>query len=268
MHVTSLGYRTDLFFPLYDGIVTDRGNYVVVRTPSNPTFYWGNFLLFDQPPQPGDLARWRGVFAAEIGAPPEVEHLVFGWNGDAGDQTEFLEAGFRQNHAVVLTTHKPPSAPHRADFVDIRPLVADWEWRAAVESQVDSREPEFSADDYRLYREPAMARYRRMAADGLGHWYGAFVGDRLVADLGIFHRDGIGRYQAVSTRPDFRRRGIAGTLVAEAGRRALAEWGLHTLVIVADYDEAPARIYQSVGFRPTEEMYGLEWWPNIGVDAS
>lgn len=50
MNIRSLGYRTDLLFPRFDGEVIDRGDYTVIRTPSNPTFYWGNFLLFDQPP--------------------------------------------------------------------------------------------------------------------------------------------------------------------------------------------------------------------------
>jgi hypothetical protein len=38
MNIRPLGYRTDLFFPAFDGQIVDRGEYVVVRTPSNPTF--------------------------------------------------------------------------------------------------------------------------------------------------------------------------------------------------------------------------------------
>jgi predicted GNAT family acetyltransferase len=83
----------------------------------------------------------------------------------------------------------------------------------------------------------------------------------LVADLGVFHDGrGLGRYQAVETHPDFRRRGIAGTLVYEAGRRAIAEHGLQTLVIIADEDGDPSRLYQAVGFAPTEKDVGVLWW--------
>ena len=38
MEVKSLGYRTDLIFPAFDGEIIDRGAYLVVRTLSNPTF--------------------------------------------------------------------------------------------------------------------------------------------------------------------------------------------------------------------------------------
>ena len=64
MLIRSLAYQTDLFFPRFDAEVVDRGDYLVIRTPSNPTFHWGNFLLFAQPPGAGDLNRWRRLFAA------------------------------------------------------------------------------------------------------------------------------------------------------------------------------------------------------------
>ena len=70
MNIQSLGYRTDLVYPRFDGEVIDRGDYVVIRTPSNPTFPWGNFLLFAQPPVAGDLDQWRRLFAEEIGTLP------------------------------------------------------------------------------------------------------------------------------------------------------------------------------------------------------
>ncbi len=95
MQIRSLAYQTDLFFPRFDGEVADRGDYTVIRTPSNPTFHWGNFLLFDQPPVPGDLHRWRWLFAEEIGTAPAIKHLAFGWDsvhGETGDIQPLLDA--------------------------------------------------------------------------------------------------------------------------------------------------------------------------------
>jgi predicted GNAT family acetyltransferase len=105
-----------------------------------------------------------------------------------------------------------------------------------------------------------MARYRAMAAAGLGAWFGAFIGGQLVADSGVFHHQELGRFQEVETHPDYRRRGIGGTMVYAAARYALAHFGIQTLVIVADRDSAPARLYASLGFEPTEQQVGLEWW--------
>jgi hypothetical protein len=43
-----------LIFPAFEGEIIDRGAYIVVRTPYNPTIYWGNFLLFEKSPAEGD----------------------------------------------------------------------------------------------------------------------------------------------------------------------------------------------------------------------
>jgi GNAT superfamily N-acetyltransferase len=271
MKVKSLGYRTDLIFPSFDGEVIDRGDYLVIRTPANPTFYWGNFLLFPQSPQEGDFKTWCELFALEIGTPPETEHQVFGWDspeGEAGVIQPFLEAGFRLNRSVVLTSSEPRSPDRPSDVVSIRALKTEADWEQAVENQVACREPEFEEGEYRAYKKQQMARYRKMVASDLGDWYGAFIDRRLVADLGLFHHEGVGRYQAVETHPDFRRRGIAGTLVYIAGCQAKADYNLHTLVIVAEQASSPARLYESLGFQLTEKQIGLERWSKIDVDTN
>jgi GNAT superfamily N-acetyltransferase len=147
--------------------------------------------------------------------------------------------------------------------VSVRALKTESDWEQAVDNQVVCREPEFEEGQYREFRKKQMDRYRNMVASGLGDWFGAFVGQRLVADLGLFHEKGVGRFQSVETHPDFRRRGIAGTLIFGAGRQAKAEYDLHTLVIVAEQASGPARLYASLGFQPTEKQVGLEWWPGM-----
>ena len=75
----SLGWRTELIFHRFDGEVVARDDCLLVRTPASPTFYWGNFLLFDRPPREGDAAAWLAAFEAEIASrQPESRHLAFG----------------------------------------------------------------------------------------------------------------------------------------------------------------------------------------------
>ena len=263
MQVHSLGYQTDLFFPAFDGEIFDRGDYLVIRTPANPSFYWGNFLLFAHPPQPGDNVRWPVLFAKEIGTPPKVEYQTFGWDtttGEEGAIQRFLADGFRANHSAVLTAQQVHPPPKPAPDVKVRPLSTDLDWEQALANQVICREPEFDEAGYRIFRQRQMARYRAMTAGGLGAWFGAFIGRQLVADLGIYHNQVLGRFQSVETHPDYRRQGIGGTLVFEAARYALTHFGINTLVIVADADSAPARLYGWVGFQPREHQWGLERW--------
>jgi len=266
MKIQSLGYRTDLIFRAFDGQIIDRENYLVIRTPINPTFYWGNFLLFSQPPREGDIDVWRDLFAKEIGIPPDVEHQVFGWDSPDGKEgviQPFLEAGFHLDCSVVLTSSGLSNPTRPSSVVDIRALETETDWEQAVKNQVVCREPEFEEGEYRKFQKKQMARYRKMAASGYGDWYGAFIEQKLVADLGLYHHGGVGRFQSVVTNPDFRRRGIAGTMIVEASRQAKEKYNLHTLVIVADQDSSPARLYASLGFELTEKQVGLEWSPQI-----
>ncbi len=264
MQVKSLGYRTDLIFASFDGEIFDRGDYMVIRSPTNPTFYWGNFLLFSQPPRKGDHERWRELFVQEIGAPPEVEHQTFGWDsleGDEGEIQPFLQAGFRPNRGIVMRSTGLPTLTRPPSQVNVRTLMTEADWTKALDNQVICREEEFEETAYREFWHRQRARYREMVASGLGDWYGAFIEGRLVADLGIFHDRGLGRFQSVETHPSFRRWGIAGTLIAEASRLAKTQYDIDTLVIVADEGSGAARLYESLGFQPVEVQVGLEWWP-------
>ena len=264
MQVRSLGYRTDLIFSTFNGEVLDRGDYLVIRTPSNPTFYWGNFLLFSRPPESGDFERWQVLFAEEIGAGPEIRHMTFGWDttlDEVGVCEPFLEAGFELAHQTVLTAQRLVAPPPPAQAVSIRPLRSDEDWLQAVENQVRCREGGHEEAGYRVFKRRQMASYRKMVEAGWGEWFGAFLGEMLVADLGLFHTQDLGRYQSVGTHPDFRRRGIAANLVFQAGRHGQSHFGIDRLVIVADHESAASRLYRSLGFNPEEHQMGLErWW--------
>lgn len=263
MRLRSLANRTDLIFPAFEGQILDRGAYLVVRTPSVPTFYWGNFLLFRDPPAEGDQLRWPRLFAEEIGRPPEVAHQTFGWDspeGERGSAEGFLPLGFRLLESVVLATSAPHEPPRVSDEIEVRPLHNDGDWQQAVENQVRCRDDGHDEAGYRRFKQDEMARYRRMAEAGLGEWFGAFLGDQLVADLGVYRSGDLGRYQTVETHPSFRRRGFAAALVYRAARHALEHMEVGTLVIVADSGSSAERLYRSVGFLPVEKQLGLERW--------
>lgn len=263
MDITSLSYRTDLFFHAFDGVVADRGEYLVITTPSNPTYWWGNFILFAGPPGEGDLARWKAIFSKEIRPPEQLGHMAFGIDGqggDAGTLEPFLQDGFVLEESVVLSAQQVQPPPKYNHEVSVRPLRTAEEWAQATETQVLCRPPELKEAEYRIFNARKMQGYQNMTEAGKGDWFGAFLGDTLVADLGIFFEGQLARFQSVGTHPDYRRQGICGTLVYQTARYALEHYGVRTLVMVADEHYHAARIYESVGFKPVEKSLGLAWW--------
>lgn len=259
---TSLGYRTDLIFSRFEGEVIDRGDYLVIRTPSNPGYHWGNFLLFDGPPGPGGLEVWMEAFEREIASRQPTHHIALAWDGvdgEVGEVGPFVAWGMELERSVVLTTRelRAPSRPNLD--VTVRPIDSDRDWFQALDNQIACRDLQYELERYRVFKQRQLRRYRLMSEADLGAWYGAFLGDELVADLGVYGDGAVGRFQSVGTAPDHRRRGVCATLVHAAGLDAMDRFGLETLVMVADPDYHAARIYESVGFAPAEKVAALHW---------
>jgi hypothetical protein len=258
VEVTALGYRTDMMLRVLEGSeVVGHGDYRVVRSPANPAFWWGNFLLLAAPPRPGEADLWLARFADAF---PGAEHVALGID-TTGDRpieaAEFLNAGFSLDRGTVMTAAvvREPARPNRA--AQYRRLADADDWRQALELRLACHGGADPAAD-RIFMERRNATARELTEAGQGSWFGAFRGRQIVAQLGLFgQRGGLARYQQVETHPAERGRGLAGTLVYHAGRYGLETLAASTLVIVADQGSAASRIYHSVGFADREFQIGL-----------
>lgn len=261
MKLKSLGYQSELIFTDFDGQVDDRGSYLVIRTPTNPVFFWGNLLIFDRPPRRGDMNSWVSIFKNEF-RDPRIYHMTFAWDSkDVGDTSEFIERGYDYQQQAVLTCQSVVKPPHYNSNLEVRPLANDHEWAEVVELQTCSAQENLPPEEWRKFYVSQARRYRAMSKAGMGHWYGGFLNGHLVAGLGIFHRPGLARFQIVCTHPDFRRQGICGTLVYESSQQILKEQvHIRDLVMCADPGYHAIEIYESVGFKRAEIEHGVSWW--------
>jgi len=260
--VTSLGYRTDLMLlGLQGSVIEPRADYQVVRTPANPTFYWGNFLLLGGPPAPGTVSSWMSTFAREFPGAKHVALGVDGTAGDAGDQSELATAGLAVERNTVLTTDMTSPPPHPNETAQFRTLDSDADWLAALELQ-EAGHPDGKSEGWQGFGGRRLQARRQMQAKGYGAWFGAFQAGRMVSGLGIFgDGSGIARFQDVDTHPDHRNQGLAGTLVYQAGQYARKEMAARTLVIVAEPVGPAISIYRSVGFHDAETQVQLQREP-------
>ena len=262
MRVTSLGFRTDLALRTGEGAeVTDRGDYLAVRSPGNPDYWWGNFLLLAAWPGPGTGQLWLERFAAEF---PLAQHIALGVDTDPNSPddeddrpvpAEFLAAELEPRHDTVLTCTAIGLPPHPNAAAEIRRLTSDADWRQSVELSMRC----FDHGEPGDYVERRAAARRRLTQEGRGAWFGALAGGQLLAQLGLFDAgDGYARYQHVETDPQARRQGLAGTLVWQAGRYGREVLGAGTFVIVADPADVAIRVYRACGFADAQSQFSFE----------
>ncbi len=242
MGLMSLGFRTDVALRAAEGAeVTDRGDGLVIRTPDNPGFWWGNFLLLAAWPREGD--GWLARYAAEF---PQAKHVAIGVDVTAPAGRAPAEfATLEPEYSTVLTCTDIHAPRHVSTEAEIRPLESGRDWRQSVDLNLRCYGEEEPTD----YQRRRVAARRRLTRAGRAAWFGAFGGGRLLAQLGVCDAgSGLARYQDVETAP----RPAAGAWPGRwSGTRAGSPArgsARETLVIVADPADGAIRVYRDCGF--------------------
>ena len=149
MQLASLGYRTDLMLLRLQGSVIEVArDHLVVRTPANPGFHWGNFVLAGQSWVDRPLADLVAVFHAEHPAAHHVAIGVDGVDGRVWGHDELGECGLEVDRSVVMTATEVREPLHPNTDAVCRMLSSDADWAAAVDLHAVEHH-EFEPAEYR-----------------------------------------------------------------------------------------------------------------------
>lgn len=254
MPLKSLGLASDVLVLGEHSQLEEHPDRFVLRSPKEPTFWFGNLVIFrDDAVNPEtQIAQFQQDF-------PEADHVTLTWDildMEQGDRfNSFKELGLKLEPCDVLTLEKPLNRSEPPEGIAIRPLVSDDDWRRATELQAETgQESGYADEDYLPYIIKRMQTQREQTKTGFGAWFGAFDGEELAGDLGIFADARTARFQAVETRASYRRRGICAALVTAGVDWALSKHPETKPVIVAESDGDAGRIYRRCGFEMTEQL--------------
>jgi ribosomal protein S18 acetylase RimI-like enzyme len=266
----SLVWATQVDVLPLDRVIERKDGYLLVRSPSNPTHYWGNLLLFDQPPGVGDALGWERLFELEFGDEPRVRHKTFAWDRTDGEvglaREEFVDRGYDLEESIGLVAERRQVRAHRRENreVLIRTLEpasgADEElWHSVVELQVANRDERHNEQGYRVFARARLDGVRALFRVGRGAWYVAVdpTPGEIVASCGLIVAGERARFQAVDTALAYRRLGICSRLVVEAAQRSAASHRAKRFVIVAEAGYHALELYESLGFSRQEHVFGV-----------
>ncbi len=257
MPLQSLGLASDVLVLRGQSTLEEHPDRFILRSPNEPDFWFGNTVIFKEyTVDPDTLIT---LFHSEF---PGAHHVTLQWDLHAGikaeDLSPFVEMGFKLDNCDVLVMTGELNRSEPPEGITIRPLLNDEDWAKATELQgITGVAAGHAVEGYLPYIENRMKIYRKQTQDGFGVWFGAFSGEDLAGDLGIYADERTARFQAVETREAYRRRGICAALITAGVEWAKGQHPATLPVIVADNDSAAGRIYRRCGFGLKERLLAV-----------
>jgi GNAT superfamily N-acetyltransferase len=244
------------------GSIVPRLGYWVVRTPSDPTYFYGNLLLLPEAPLAETIPLWQARFAEEFAS--TVQHTTLWW--DTGELSPVAVREFNHRGFTVETTEvlrRDPGLPWPAAATPLGPDIHIREISAS-ETPLLAELADRLSDRHDAVFMTFLQRRARWQAQliqrGLAHFFACFADQRVVASLGIFGHDGLARYQDVQTDAAYRRRGLATALVGLAGQHH-AVAAATMLTIHTEPNSDAARLYRQLGFGLVETTTSVCRYP-------
>ncbi len=267
MTLNSIGLKTDLFFSEFAGNVNTSKSNILIKTPNNPNYHWGNYIVFYSAPKKGDIKKWKQLFNDNFEYYKSPHHYSFTWDNinesslSTDDSIkEFVDDGFEfETHSVLTTNKLKTYKDHNTNF-QFKTLNSNQDWEMAKDLQIVCMDPKYANSNHINFKTNQMKQYQEMSKEGLGHWYGLFNKEQLISNLGIYGNKNFGRFQSISTHPNFRSQGACHDLLIHSSKHFSNKFKPTNFVIIADKSYHALGLYKSCGFSEIETNYTLSWW--------
>jgi GNAT superfamily N-acetyltransferase len=244
----SPGWKTDLdILEMSGSKITDFGDHLVVRTPHNPNYHWGNCILVMDPGSAAEAEKWIHRYNEFF---PDNQWVAIGLPQMPANVEQWIGHGVTLEQLDVLSTDTlPKKQPLAAGYTARIFQEHDWETLTKRELAEGLSEGGYEPSVIESFVLETNANRKQLVDSGRAAWFGAFFDDEMVANLGMVVCGETGRYQSVETNISHRRKGLASHLLGIAAIWS-HERGCKNWVIVAQETNDAGRVYRRAGFSP------------------
>lgn len=260
--LNSLALRTNLMMDKYHTVINESPEFISVKTPSRPDYFWGNYIICKNEQSLNTYRESIEAFEKLIGKKSELGFIAitFDWTAfEISFFDEFIENGFELEVSRVLSTDKVDLPPKINKEIQIKEIDLNGNLDFYVDVQFSSNWGYGNDEIQKKFLKDNIEEFAALSQKMPAKRFGAYLNDEIIAELGVYWENGIARFNNVGTHKDYRRIGACSTLVYEVSKTILEREDVSTLVMEADDSYHAAGIYESVGFKPTEKLASLEW---------
>jgi len=244
----SPGWKTDLdILALGGSKIQTFDDHLVVRTPTNPEYHWGNCLLVMDPKSVDLSDRWVAMYRSVF---PHSDWIAIGLPQMPSNLAAWEQQGISLEQLDVLSMSSIPKSHPLPDGYTSRQF-DEQDWETLTKREISSllAKGGYKPAATEEFVIEANASRKRLCSTGDAAWFGAYRGDELVASLGIVRCGTTARYQSVETSEAHRRKGLASHLLGLAASWSQKQ-GCECWVIVTEERNAAGHIYRRAGFTP------------------
>lgn len=271
LNIQNLGHRTNVHYNSFFGEIIERNDYWVIKTPVRPNFFWGNYILMKSSPTQGCYNEWVQIFESEIG--PRNKRGFMAITFDSIEEAEkdlyieFEQAGCTIIINKMLTASSIHSTDKVSDTLIVKPFSSETDWNAYKDIHLDPDWGYGTQEAQSRFLDEEINDFKKIVKMNKGQRFGAFENNVMIAELGVFWDGEVARFNNVATAIDHRRKGACSTLVYEVSKFLLEQKDISTLVMEADENYHASRIYESLGFKPTQKTISFQWHDRIRFGA-
>jgi hypothetical protein len=255
--VNHLGLKSNFIGVQLSSTVEFKDSYFVVRTPSRPDFFWGNYLIFNSLPSKETTEEWIKIYKEEFDLTKQ-RFMTMTWDSsEKGDLSALYDYGFKLETQQVLLLDNLIKPEKINSKVEVRVLKTESEWNQLKRTQWIHNWP--LKEEQMPFLINKIKNFRELQDQGCGLRFGAFIENKLVGDLGIYFKDSVARFSSVCTDKEFYNQGVCRTLVYNSIIQFKKEFKVEHFIMQATDTEYAKNIYKKLGFSLWGYSHDLTW---------
>ena len=264
----SLGTYTDTSVRFPATQMSKNENFIAYRTLTRADYWWGAYLVSRDAVTKENLAVVLREWEKRLGDLQDIRKKIIQWELPVSDlpiAVPNLQAEFNDSlatchvNSVLVAIPNTMQSSFAIPDATLHEALSEGDFDATLEMTLADLEsnPESPATaDFLRWKH---GQFYEGVKRGGGRWWMLRYKGEFVANCGLFRQGRTARFREVTTHPQWRRRGFARLLCQLMLAEGFKDSGIEQVVIIAEHDASPERIYKSVGFSRYSFLVALQW---------